>query len=183
MLYATRPTGNADLLDILRMQKLYLRGQTSPREESEQGFLTVAHDLEMLVLMDQLEPSVIVKDDETLAGYALVMPKTCAAIIPVLLPMFEILNQLVYQGKLINEYNYYVMGQVCVDKAYRGKGVFEMLYKEHRHRFQSSYDFVISEISTRNKRSLRAHEKTGFRPIHIYRDETDEWAVVIWDWS
>jgi L-amino acid N-acyltransferase YncA len=74
------------------------------------------------------------------------------------------------------------MGQICVDKAYRGKGVFELLYQKHREIFEKSYDFIVTEISTRNTRSLRAHEKVGFKTIHTYRDSMDEWNVVVWDW-
>jgi len=32
-------------------------------------------------------------------------------------------------------------------------------------------------------RSLRAHERVGFEPIHRYRDGVDEWVIVAWDWS
>jgi RimJ/RimL family protein N-acetyltransferase len=48
---------------------------------------------------------------------------------------------------------------------------------------QHKYDFVITEIATHNTRSLRAHEKVGFRLLHNYTDATDEWDVVLWNWQ
>jgi RimJ/RimL family protein N-acetyltransferase len=57
-----------------------------------------------------------------------------------------------------------------------------MLYQQHRQLLQHKYDFVITEIATRNTRSMRAHQRLGFTTIHIHRDALDEWAVVIWDW-
>jgi ribosomal protein S18 acetylase RimI-like enzyme len=75
------------------------------------------------------------------------------------------------------------MGQICIEKEYRGKGIVPMLYNKHKEIYSSQYDFILTEISTRNIRSLKAHEKIGFKTIHYHRDQLDEWAVVIWDWK
>jgi hypothetical protein len=58
-----------------------------------------------------------------------------------------------------------------------------MLYDKHKEVYSGQYDFLLTEISTRNIRSLIAHEKIGFETIHYHRDHMDEWAVVIWDWT
>jgi ribosomal protein S18 acetylase RimI-like enzyme len=75
------------------------------------------------------------------------------------------------------------MGQICVDKAYRGKGLVNMLYQKHREIYSSRFDFILTEISTANIRSIKAHEKLGFQSIHTYTDAMDEWRVVIWNWK
>jgi RimJ/RimL family protein N-acetyltransferase len=75
------------------------------------------------------------------------------------------------------------MGQVCIAKPYRGRGLFKALFQHHKKIYQSQFDLFITEIATRNRRSMRAHEKVGFKVIHIHRDEMDEWNVVAWDWS
>jgi RimJ/RimL family protein N-acetyltransferase len=36
----------------------------------------------------------------------------------------------------------------------------------------------VTEVSTSNTRSLRAHARVGFEVVTTYRDATDEWAVV-----
>lgn len=172
-----------ELKQILALQQKFLRGKTSAEEEKENGFLTVEHTLDLLQKMDALEHSIIVTNENDLAAYALTMAKECAAIIPELVPMFENFDDIFYHEKAINDYSFYVMGQICVDKKYRGQGLFEMLYQKHKETFQHKYDFIITEISTRNYRSLRAHEKTGFKITHIYKDAIDEWAVVLWNWQ
>jgi len=43
-------------------------------------------------------------------------------------------------------------------------------------------DFVITEVSNDNHRSMRAHERIGFQTVSRHRDELDDWAVVLWDW-
>jgi RimJ/RimL family protein N-acetyltransferase len=75
------------------------------------------------------------------------------------------------------------MGQICVAKEYRGKDFVNELYEHHKKNYQSQFDLFITEISTRNHRSLRAHEKIGFETIHIHQDHLDEWAIVGWDWK
>jgi len=76
---------------------------------------------------------------------------------------------------------YYVMGQICVAKAYRGQGVFDRLYAAHREHLRHRFDACVTEISVRNPRSLRAHARVGFEELERYRDAADEWVVVIWD--
>jgi RimJ/RimL family protein N-acetyltransferase len=66
--------------------------------------------------------------------------------------------------------------------AHRGSGVFDALYAEHRAQYADRYDLLVTEVATRNTRSMRAHERVGFRTLHTYRDATDEWALIAWDW-
>jgi RimJ/RimL family protein N-acetyltransferase len=181
-LQACRVTTTAELEQILALQRRYLRGVRTADEEKDQGFLTVAHSLETLQRMHDQEPSVIVKAGEELAGFALVMTRTSREWIPELLPFFDYLDQLSYKDKPVATYNYYVIGQVCVAEAWRGKGVFDLLYQHHKDCFAQRFDFVITEIATRNTRSMRAHQRVGFRELAIHRDYLDEWAVVLWEY-
>jgi ribosomal protein S18 acetylase RimI-like enzyme len=183
MLHATTVTTTNELQQILALQRQNLRGVHTAAEEKEQGFVTVTHTLEILQQMQQLEPSIIVKDDDTLAGFALVMLKECSTIVPELFSMFAGLDHLRYENKPLPAYDFYVMGQVCVAKEFRGRGVFDMLYNKHKETLQHKYDFVITEVATRNTRSMRAHERVGFKHITTYRDALDEWAVVVWNWT
>jgi ribosomal protein S18 acetylase RimI-like enzyme len=182
MLHAAQVSTDRELKQILALQQQNLRGRNNENDEKEQGFVTVAHTLGILQQMHSLEPSVIVKDNDILAGYALVMPKECSSIVPELFSLFEGLDKLRYKNRPLGEYHFYVMGQICVAREYRGKGVFDMLYKKHQEIFQKKYDFVVTQIATRNTRSLRAHERVGFKTVKIHTDELDEWAVVVWDW-
>jgi len=70
------------------------------------------------------------------------------------------------------------MGQVCVDQAWRGRGLFDGLYAAHRQYFSGRFDLLVTEISMRNQRPLKAHARVGFVEIDHFRDEIDEWSVV-----
>ena len=58
-----------------------------------------------------------------------------------------------------------------------------MLYQQHRKSYSHKYDLLVAKISTKNHRSLKAHEKVGFETVVIEKDDLDEWAVVVWDWN
>jgi hypothetical protein len=38
---------------------------------------------------------------------------------------------------------------------------------------------VVTEISARNPRSLRAHARVGFVELERFRDSTHDWVVVV----
>jgi ribosomal protein S18 acetylase RimI-like enzyme len=145
--------------------------------------VTVAHTREVLEAMHTIAPSVIAREDGALAGYALAMPVETRALVPILGPMFVELDKIVWRGRPLAETPYYVMGQICVARDFRGRGVVDAMYREHRARYRDRFAAIVTEIATRNTRSLRVHERVGFETIHRYKDFEDEWAVVAWDWS
>jgi L-amino acid N-acyltransferase YncA len=164
----------ADLPAILRLQLENV--ERDPVEARDQGFVTVVHDLSKLSQMHALAPAVVAEDQGRLYGYAITMPVETRALVPVLGPMFDQLEKLPL-GR------YYVMGQICVAKSHRGQGVVGGLYAGHRELYGKSFDNIVTEIALRNTRSMRAHERVGFRIVHRYRDATDDWAVVAWDFK
>ena len=183
MLYPALASSTDELQQILQLQKENLRQHISEDEMKSQGFVTLHHDLNVLRQMHKLAPSVIIKDQDQVVAYALTMLRECRELIPDLEPMFALLDKLSWNNKPLNDCRFYVMGQVCIARAYRGKGLFDELFRHHKKTYKSQFDLFITEIATRNVRSLRAHERVGFKTVHVHRDDLDEWAVVGWDWN
>jgi ribosomal protein S18 acetylase RimI-like enzyme len=183
MLYPALVTTTRELEQILQLQEQNLSQFIGAAEMKEQGFVTLHHDLATLEKMHGLAPSVIIKDKDNVVAYALTMLRECRQLVPDLEPMFALFDKLHWNNKALNDYSFYVMGQICVAKSYRGQGFVEQLYHHHREVYQARFDLLLTEIATRNTRSMRAHERIGFSTIHIHRDELDEWAVVGWDWK
>lgn len=182
ILYTTAQTEN-DLAGIIQLQQQNLPAAITPEEATDQGFVTVVHDLEILTKMNDLEQHIIAKDKNQVVAYLLAMTTSSKHDLPVLIPMFEAFDRIFYRGKLVADYRYLVVGQVCVSKAYRGQGVLDLCYDCYRDTYQSKYDFAITEIATRNTRSLQAHRRIGFVEIDRYRSPVgEEWSIVIWDW-
>jgi Acetyltransferase (GNAT) family len=182
MLSLTTVETTAELQQILALQKQNLAQNLNEVEIETQGFVTMIHDIEVLQQMHNLAPSVIAKEKQDVVGYALVMLKECRELFPPLEPMFKNLDAIEYNHRPLVDYNFYIMGQVCIDKKFRRTGLFDQLYQKHKEIYGGKFDFIITEVSTRNQRSLRAHQRVGFEIINTYRDELDEWAVVLWRW-
>ena len=183
MLHPTLTSATEELQQILALQGENLLQHIDEKEIQSQGFVTLRHDLNILQQMHSLAPTVIVKDGDKVVGYALTMLPECRQLVPDLEPLFSRLDKLSWNGQPVTAHSFYVMGQVCIAKQYRGQGLFDELYSHHKRIFQAKFDLFITEIATRNHRSIRAHERVGFKAIHTHRDELDEWVVVGWDWK
>lgn len=181
--HVTTVSNDEQLKQILQLQAENLRTNISAETQQQQGFVSLQHSFEVLKQMHALAPGIIAIDDGKLAGYALTMPRECRNIVPDLDPMFSSFEQTIWNGRPLSEYRFYVMGQICVAEAWRGQGIFDALYQQHKLSYSKDFDCIVTEIATRNLRSMRAHERVGFKTIHVHEDELDEWAVVIWDWS
>ena len=170
-----------DLQQILQLQKLNLKTEVSDQIKKEQGFLTVSHKIEELILMQQATPQIVAKHNEKIVAFALAMLPDLGKLISDLQPMFDILEGLTWKSKPLNNIPYYVMGQICVGEGFRGLGVFDGLYQKHKEVYSKDYLLCVTEISTSNTRSQRAHERVGFQTIHRHVDHVDEWNVVAWE--
>ena len=182
MIYAAEVTTDDEIIQIHKMNQLYLRSNLSQQVQEEEGFVSWLYPVPLLQQMDSIAPSIIVKDDDSVIGYALVTPIEASSFHRDLQTMIDNLETLDYKGKLLSAYSYYIMGQVCIDKEYRGKGIFGMLFQKHKEIYSDKYELLVTEISTKNLRSQKAHEKVGFTTIYTYTDTVDEWNVVVWDW-
>ncbi len=180
--YTTANTTN-DLQQILELQKSNLPISISTDERKAEGFVTVQHDIAILTAMNRPHPHIIAKDGDSVVGYTLVMLRSFDTHIPVLVPMFEQINGIAYKGEHLEAVNYFVMGQVCIQKNYRSKGIFKGLYNALKNQMSPHFKYVITEVSSRNPRSIRAHEKVGFQTILTYQTQLEEWLILLWDWS
>jgi predicted GNAT superfamily acetyltransferase len=183
IIYTTANSKN-DLEGILHLQKANLPQSLTPAEIERQGFVTVHHSYEQLEKLNRVEKHVIAKHENNVIGYLLAMTQESKFDIPVLIPMFNAFNAIFYKEKKIAEHNYIVVGQVCIDKHYRGQGILDDCYNAYKKMYKKKYDFAITEIDATNSRSFNAHARIGFKQIHSYPGLYNAlWIVVIWDWK
>lgn len=167
-------SSSKELQQILTLQEQNLPVNISDTEKQEQGFVTVHHDMAILQKMNDAFPHVIAIHDDKVVGYALSMLDSFKNDIPVLVPMFAEIDK-----ALTSPCKYIVMGQVCVDKAYRGKGIFRGLYAKMKEETTTHFDAIITEIDALNTRSLNAHSAVGFEDLTTYTASSGQvWKVV-----
>jgi len=181
-MYSTTVSTKKELEQIHNLNQQNLKQNLSDEEMLQEGFVSWNYSFELLEKMHQLAPSVIVKDGSDVIGYALVTLKEAASFHIDFEKMITHLKPVVYEAKPLMSFQFYIMGQVCIHKNYRGKGVFPLLFHQHKVSYGKKYELLVTEISNKNLRSLKAHEKVGFKDIFTYREGIDEWNVVAWNW-
>jgi predicted GNAT superfamily acetyltransferase len=125
----------------------------------------------------------VAKEGDRIVAYLLAMTQRSKSAIPVLIPMFEMFDELFYNGKRIADQEYIVVGQVCIDKSYRGKGILDRCYASYKDHYSKKYSFAITEIATDNTRSLAAHKRVGFEKVQTYAaPDGVAWEIVVWNW-
>ena len=171
-----RASTDEELLQILKLQKQNLPDSLSNVERQQEGFLTVVHTFDILKKMNNCCPHVIAKHDENVVGYALCMHPKFAHEIEVLKPMFVEIEKIISGSS-----RYIIMGQICIDKAYRKMGLFRGLYNFMQSELNESYDSIITEVDSANVRSLNAHLAVGFKTIKDYKENSKNWKIISLD--
>jgi ribosomal protein S18 acetylase RimI-like enzyme len=161
----TRASTNEELFAILHLQNLNLRKNIDIATAADQGFLTAEYTLEYLKAMHDASPSIIAKDGDTVAGYALVATKEVRNGHDLMADLFNVIDTKSYNGQLLKEVNYVVVGQLCVAEAYRGQGLVKIMYDYYRDCLAAEYEYLITDVAQANVRSLNAHKKSGFQVI------------------
>lgn len=183
MIVYTTVKSSEEIQQVLDLQKNNLPQNLTEEQISTQGFVTVIHTYNALKKMNDIEQSIIAKNDDYVIGYLLAMTRNSKNDIPVLIPMFIAFDNVIYDNKKISAYKYIVVGQVCIAEEWRGQGILDDCYLAYKKHFSDKYDFAITEIQSKNKRSVNAHIRVGFKIIYSYEDLNGvEWDIVLWDW-
>lgn len=186
MVFYTTASTDQDLEEILELQVANRPETLSDEELQKEGFVSARHDLSLLQAMNSPHQHVIAKDaeDGKVIGYTLCLLRTFDIDrIPILNGLVKVIESASHRDKSVKDWNYVVMGQVCIDKNHRGKGLFPDLYTMMRKTLSPHFDCIVTSVSDRNPRSLRAHAKVGFQSIHGYSSHGEDWEILLWDWT
>lgn len=173
MVVFKRASEESELKRILALQQRNLYANVPKEEQLKEGFVTVSHTFDILKRMNDVCPHIIAKDGDKVVGYALCMHPEFSNEIEVLRPMFDII-----ETRIPNIGNYIAMGQVCVDKDYRKKGIFRSLYQTMQNTLKSQYEQIITEVDAKNKRSLQDHYSVGFKLLSTHISGGQEWKLI-----
>jgi predicted GNAT superfamily acetyltransferase len=167
-----------EIAELLDLQRANLAINLDAQTIESQGFVTFVYAPEAIEKMMQAAPQIVARADGKIIGYALTTTFEAALDNDLMRPLAELSKKL---GPLSIK-PFYFMGQVCVRAGYRGIGVFDALYQEHKDVFKYQFKAVVTEIASDNARSLAAHRRVGFETIHTEFDEAHgkEWQIVAW---
>ena len=165
------------------MQALNLKQNITAEEAIDQGFLTASYTIEYLQEMNAVSSSIIAKDGDKVVGYALVTTKESKNGHDLIEDLFDAIDACEYNGQLLKDVNYIVVGQLCVAKEYRGQDLVQKLYGHFRDCLSNEFTYLVTDVAKANVRSLKAHKKRGFQVINELMYGGFGWDIVLWDWN
>jgi ribosomal protein S18 acetylase RimI-like enzyme len=172
-----------DLEGIKKLQTENLKSTMTEEEQAQNGFVTAEYTLALLDKMHNLAPSVIALAEDSVVGYALVTDPAIYGEHPLLDDLIHFIEKKSYQGLVLNRKDYVLVGQLCVSKDFRGQKLAEKMYQFFKNTYKNKYKYLITDVDTKNLRSLKAHENTGFDVIDTLFYGGSSWHVVLWNWN
>ncbi len=172
-----RASTSKELHEILKLQVCNHYGNLGDADKKNDGFVTIKHDFELLKEMNDACAHAIAKHNHKVVGYALCMTLVFKDRLTLLKPMFEILDAEL-EKRSLKEEDVLVMGQICIAKKYRKQGIFRGLYAYMQTVLSSKYKALVTEVSTKNKRSQSAHYSVGFQSVRKHEAEGKTWDFI-----
>jgi len=176
-------TTDQEIREIRSLQEANLKENVALEDRFSDGFLTAKYDFGFLKSMNDLTPAIIAKQSDLVVGYVLATDRSLLAQHPLLKDLGAQINKVPFGGKLIGGFDYLVVGQLCVAKGVRGKGVAKSLYAQFKATYEKRYPFVVTDIDQDNSASLKTHLKVGFEVVSTLRYGGRDWRVVVWSWK
>ncbi len=172
-----------ELNDLKRLQNANLRKLIGEEEAMKEGFVTSEYSIELLKKMHEEHPSIIAKEEDEVVGYIIVTNKAVLGEHEEIDHLFDTVDQIEYDGQLLKNSPYILVGQICVGKSHRGRGLVQTMYNFYKENFSNQYRYLVTDISQANLRSMKAHKKTGFETIGVIEQVGTGWDIVLWNWN
>lgn len=150
----------ATLQDIPGVLALLKANHVDNVTDRSDGFVTTnITEEQMKVLIEQEDGVTIAKDGDRIAAFALAGSWEYWSEWPFFANMILELPNFSFQGKKLTKENTYQYGPICVDKDYRGTGVFKEVFDASLASMRDRFHLMATFINTINPRSYAAHTK------------------------
>ena len=169
--------------EIKSLQTRNLKKNISLKNRLIDGFLTASYSISFLNKMNELTPAIIAKQSNRVIGYVLATDRSLLSEHPLLRDLSSQINKISFRNKTIEDFNYLVVGQLCVAKEFRGLGIAQQLYIHFKKAYKNRYAFAITDVDQKNNASLGIHLKVGFKALSTLNYGKSKWDVVVWDWE
>ncbi len=181
MISYSRVKSEKHLREILSLQSSNLKRNMGVEDIASQGFVTAEHTFEQLKLINDIENTPVAIFENKVVAYAIAMTKEAAAFMSIFDGLLEETEKIIFNNDRLK--NYIFVGQLCVHKDFRGIGVVPSLYNFFASELKAEYKYGITDLSSNNPRSLKAHQNSGFEMVKTFFDinTNEDWHIVLKD--
>ncbi|MBP6912739.1 MAG: hypothetical protein KBB86_02290 [Candidatus Pacebacteria bacterium] len=170
-----------DISNIIKLQSENLEVNLSNDQKGD-GFLRLKNShQEIEDIINGQGVFIVCYQGNNLAGYVFSINKEYAKKINFFDDFTENIKDVQYKNKNINEYNYCILGQLCIIVQHRGSKVLELLHERLRHELTSKgYEIAVTEIDESNTRSIEANiNKMGMVQAGKYKTCNNVWLITV----
>lgn len=128
--------------------------------EKKDGFVTTNMTLEQMTALITEENGVTVAlDGDRVVAFALAAPWKFWSQWPFFRNMIRILGDYSFEGVTLTEANSYQYGPICIDRDYRGQGLFERVFAASLRTMEDRYPIMVTFVNQANPRSYAVHSR------------------------
>jgi hypothetical protein len=171
----------ADIEGVLTLQEKYLVGNLN-EEEKKSGFVTTPFTVAQLQMVIAKNELFLVKDTGVVVGYIFSGSWSFFEQWPIFVYMTGLFKDLQFENFEITTENSFQYGPVCIDKAYRGKGLINKLFELMRIHLLKKYPLSLTFINKNNIPSQRAHtEKLKWTIIGDFEFNNNQYFILAYN--
>lgn len=145
-----------------------------------EGFIVSRMNEAQLTAINRGIGILVAEQENQLAGFVCLMPADVQPRPPVVDAMLATLATQSFAGRALSEQRVFLYGPVCLDAAWRGKGVLKRLYAAVKAHTSHDYDVGALFIDDDNPHSLAAHVQglgmTALAPSIVGRKAISWWC-------
>jgi hypothetical protein len=146
----------SDYPEIVRLNEANFVANLSAAER-EDGFLSAVFTEQQVAAMAGDLGIVVAVVDSSVAGFLCAFRNEFDHGSPVVARMIASYERMGFEGKPLGSYHSYVYGPVCIDRAFRRKGLLRGLYDAHRREMAGQFEIGVALVARDNVHSLDAH--------------------------
>lgn len=154
-----------DITAILDVQAANFIGSMEDTERRD-GFLSMQFTREQFQEMASHVGIVVAVTGDHLAGYLCASSCEFNRPFPLLAAMMQRFDTIDYRNRSLASSRVFIYGPVCIDRAYRSRGLLRRLYETLRREVSGRYDIGVAFVADDNPHSLHAHAD-GLGMAHV----------------
>ena len=167
-----------DLSGVLELQE-FNHFESLTQEQQKEGFLSARFSAEQFAQMNREAAFVVAEAQGHVVGYACSAGVDFSRQFPILDAMIATFGKLTYLGTTLIDARVCIYGPVCVDRAWRGRGVLRGLINLLKEELAGRFDMAAAFIAKTNSRSLAAHvDGLGMTVLGDYTFGTGRYWIV-----
>jgi predicted GNAT superfamily acetyltransferase len=150
---------------ILRLQSENFIGNLSLEERTE-GFLSAEFTSQQVAEMAEDLGTTVASVGGDVIAFLCAFRSEFSHGSPVIAKMLDSYDRVEFNGKALSSYNSYVYGPVCIDRAYRRRGLLRGLYEAQKRELAGRFEVGVAFVSRTNPYSLNAHV-AGLKMVEV----------------